>query len=173
MDIVTCEIPAGSVLNPDMIQSADFHDSYRAPLSCNELGIVDIFIAVFGHKPLWIKLLFLARNAAASCAGLETPTLAEIMRPEIKTHYNIGDKIGPWPIFALDRDKIVAGRNNRHMDFRLSVHREVDDGGASVTVSTICTVHNIYGTLYLHLIKPFHRYGVQLLMSKAVAANRL
>jgi hypothetical protein len=156
-----------------MMRNADFHDSYRAALSRGELGIVDLFFAVFGHHPLWIKLLLVARNAVAGCAGLETPTVAEIMRPEIKAQYRIGDKIGPWPIFSLDRDEILAGRNNRHLDFRLSVRREIDRGGASVTVSTICTVHNVYGTIYLWLIKPFHRYGVRLLMSNAVAANRL
>jgi hypothetical protein len=43
-----------------MIRNADFHDSCRAPLSRGQFGIAEIFFAVFGPKPLWIKLLYLA-----------------------------------------------------------------------------------------------------------------
>ena len=66
-----------------------------------------------------------------------------------------------------------AGRDNKHMDFRLSVLKTRDDGKTSVVVSTVCTVHNVFGRIYLFLIVPFHRSGVQSLMSNAVAANRL
>ena len=143
------------------------------PLARIELGIVDIFFAVFGHHPLWIKLLLIIRNAVARRAGLEAPTADEITSPVVKTSYRVGDKIGPWPIFAMSDGEIIAGRNNRHMDFRVSVLRDVDGHTGSVTVSTICNVHNSYGRLYLRCIVPFHRYGVQLLMSNAVEANRL
>ena len=173
MAVVACEIPSGSLLDRDAIRSADFQDCYRAPLARIDLGIVDIFFAVFGHHPLWIKLLLIIRNAVARRAGLDAPTVAEIMRPAARTSYRVGDKIGPWPIFAMSDSEIIAGRNNRHMDFRVSVLRDVDGRAGSVTVSTICNVHNSYGRLYLWCIIPFHRYGVQLLMSRAVAAKRL
>ena len=44
---------------------SQFHDSYRVPLVPPELGIVNIFFALFGHTPLWMKLLLIARNAVA------------------------------------------------------------------------------------------------------------
>jgi hypothetical protein len=171
--VIACEIPSSSVLDRDAVRSADFQDCYRAPLARIELGIVDIFFAVFGHHPLWIKLLLIVRNAIARLAGLEVPTVAEIMRPVVKNSYRVGDKIGPWPIFAISDNEIIAGRNNRHMDFRVSVLKAVDGHTGSVAVSTICNVHNGYGRLYLWCIVPFHRNGVQLLMSNAVAAKRL
>src|SRR3954469_1994721 len=96
MSVTECEIPAISALSRDATKGADFHDCYRAPLARLELGIVDIFFAVFGHKPLRIKLLLVARNAVAKRTGLETPTFAEIMSPEIRACYRVGDKIGPW-----------------------------------------------------------------------------
>jgi hypothetical protein len=64
MHVTECDIPPGSVLSRDLIKNAYFHDSYRAPLSRTELGIVDIFFALFGHTPLWMKLLLIVRNAA-------------------------------------------------------------------------------------------------------------
>ena len=66
------------------------------------------------------------RKWAASCVGLKVPTTADIMRPQIKERYVVGDKIGPWPIVHLNETELVAGRDNKHLDFRLSVLKEVD-----------------------------------------------
>jgi hypothetical protein len=173
MHVVECDVPSSSMLSRDVIDSSHFHDSYRAPLTRTDLGIVDIFFAVFGHSPLWMKVLLIARNAIAKLAGLEAPTVAEIMKPEIRNHYSIGEKIGPWPIFFIGGNEIVAGRNNKHMDFRLSVLKATDGETTSVVVSTICTVHNLFGKIYLFVIVPFHRSGVRSLMQNAVVAKRL
>jgi len=43
--------------------------------------------------------------------------------------------------------------------------------GRVFVVSTICTVHNVFGRIYLFLIVPFHRSGVQSLMSNAVCGK--
>jgi hypothetical protein len=173
MHVIECDVPSSSALSRDLIGNAYFHDSYRVPLARPELGIVDVFFALFGHTPLWMKLLLIARNAAARLLGLETPTVGEIMKPTVRDEYRVGEKIGPWPIFFIGDNEIVAGRNNRHMDFRLSVLKAIDGDAISVVVSTICTVHNVFGKIYLFFIVPFHRNGVRLLMSNAVVAKRL
>ena len=173
MQITECDVPSGSALSRELIGNAYFHDSWRAPLMRPELGIVEIFFALFGHTPGWMKLLLIVRNAAARLAGLEAPTVAEIMKPVVREQYGVGDKIGPWPIFFIGDDEIVAGRDNKHLDFRRSVLKAVDGDAASVVVSTICTVHNLFGKAYLFFIVPFHRHGVQALMSNAVAAKRI
>lgn len=176
MPVVECDVPSCSVLSRDLIRTAYFHDSYRAPLARSDLGIVDLFFALFGHTPLWMKLLLIARNAAAKLIGLEAPTVSEIMRPTVRKEYHVGDKIGPWPIFFMADNEIVAGRNNKHLDFRLSVLKARDGEAAEaadVVVSTICTVHNVFGKIYLFFIIPFHRAGVRSLISNAVAAKRL
>jgi Protein of unknown function (DUF2867) len=173
MQMIECAVPSSSMLDRNLIAISYFHDSYRAPLTHPELGIVDIFFALFGHEPLWMKLTLIARNAVARLAGLEAPTVTEIMRPEVRANYSVGEKIGPWPIFFLGDNEIVAGRNNKHIDFRVSVLKAADGDASSVVVSTVCTVHNLFGKIYLFFIIPFHRKGVQLLMSNAVMAKRL
>lgn len=173
MQVTECDVPATSALGRELIGNADFCDCWRAPLAHPDLTMVELFFAVFGHTPVWMKLLLIARNAAARLAGLEAPSVAEIIRPEIQPGYRVGDKIGPWPIFFMADDEIVAGRDNKHMDFRLSVLKARDGGGADVVVSTICTVHNLFGKIYLLVIVPFHRHGVRSLMSRALAAKRL
>jgi hypothetical protein len=173
MHVIECDVPTSSVLSRDLIRSAYFHDSYRVPLARPGLSIIEIFFALFGHTPLWMKALLIIRNAIARCFGLEAPTPAEILRPAVHATYSVGDKIGPWPIYFVGDDEIFAGRNNKHLDFRLSVLRVRDDNAGSVVVSTICSVHNVFGKIYLFFIVPFHRTGVKSLMSNAVAAKRL
>jgi len=173
MQVSECELPSSSVLNMDRVRDAYFRDSYRAPLVHSELGIADIFFALFGHTPIWMKMLLVIRNAAARLFGLEAPSVGEIMNPVVRSQYRVGDKIGPWPVFFIADDEIVAGRNNKHLDFRLSVLKTTDAAAASVVVSTVCTVHNVFGKIYLFFIVPFHRNGVRSLMSNAVVAKRL
>src|SRR6267143_2129980 len=145
MRVIECDVPSSSVLSRELIANAHFHDSYRAPLARPELRIVVIFFALFGHTPLWMKLLLIVRNAAARLCGLEAPNVGEIMKPAVRSEYRVGEKIGPWPIFFIADNEIVAGRNNKHLDFRVSVLKANDGAATSVVVTTICTVHNAFG----------------------------
>ncbi|MBR0825239.1 DUF2867 domain-containing protein [Bradyrhizobium manausense] len=173
MHVVECDVPPSSALDRDAVRSAYFHDSYRAALTRPDAGIVDIFFALFGHTPLWMKAILVVRNVIAKLFGLEAPTVGEIMRPTARREYRVGDKVGPWPIYFIAEHEIVAGRNNKHLDFRLSVLKAKEGDATNVVVSTLCTVHNAYGKIYLFFIVPFHRAGVRILMSNAVAAKRL
>jgi hypothetical protein len=173
MNVVECDVPSGSMLSHELIGRAYFRDSYRVPLSRRELGIIDIFFGIFAYHPLWMKLLLIVRNKVASLIGLDAPMASEILHVEIKDRYVVGEKIGVWPIFWLSDHEVIAGRNNKHMDFGLSVLKVPDSDGASVVVSTVCTVHNLSGKLYLFFVIPFHRYGVRKLLANALAARRL
>ena len=171
--LVEGDVPSASTLSRELIERAYFRDSFRAPLSRRDLGVTDIFLAIFAHHPLWMKLLLIVRNKAASLAGLSAPTASEILHADLKDQYVVGDKIGVWPIFSLSDDEVIAGRDNKHLDFRVSVLKLPDGDGSSVVVSTVCTIHNIFGKLYLLFIVPFHRHGVRKLMANALAARRL
>ncbi len=121
MTVMTCDIPSTSVLDRRWVEAAYFRDAYRAPLHHTQASVVDIFVAIFAHHPLWMKSILIVRNRIASVCGLDAPTAVEILHPQFKTSYAIGDKIGVWPIFALTATELVAGRDNKHLDFRLSV----------------------------------------------------
>src|SRR5690242_1841516 len=69
--VVECDMPTGSLLSRDLVERTYFRDAYRAPLSHAELGIADIFFAIFAHHPLWMKLLLIIRNKLAALAGLD------------------------------------------------------------------------------------------------------
>lgn len=173
MTVADCDIPSNSALDRSFIDTAYFCDSYCAPVVRLEASIIDVFFAIFGHHPPWMKAALVVRNQIASWCGLDAPTAAEIMKPDTRSSYAVGGKIGVWPIFHLTDAELIAGRNNKHLDFRLSVLRQGDGAAASVTVSTVCVVHNLAGKIYLFFIVPFHKWGVRRLLSNAVRAGRL
>lgn len=169
MRVTACDVPPESVLDRRAVETAWFKDSWRAPLRRPDASVADIFFAVFGSQPAWMKRIIIARNTAAALFGLDTATDAEIMTPVQRDTYRVGETIGPWPIFALSDAELVAGRNNKHLDFRLSVLK----ANGEVKISTICNVHNLFGKAYLVGVIPFHTWGVRKLISDAVDAGRL
>ena len=165
-------VPPESALDRRAVETAWFSDCHWAELNNPSLSVADLFEAVLGHHPRWARMLLALRNRIAGWAGLEVPPEAAIRRFERKPHYAVGDTIGPWPIFALTERELIAGRDNSHLDFRVSVLK-LDMPSPTVAISTICNVHNRFGKIYLFFVVPFHRLGMRQLMRRAVAAGRL
>jgi Protein of unknown function (DUF2867) len=173
MSVEECAFPQHSAIDRQMVDAAYFRDSYRTPLRTADSSMAAIFFDLFGHNPGWVKALLLARNRIAAGFGLDVPKAADIQHPTQKAHYAVGDLIGPWPIFCLTEHELIAGRDNKHLDFRLSLLREQRGGETSLIVSTVCDVHNMSGKIYLFFIVPFHKWGVKNIISKAAQAGRL
>lgn len=173
MSVVVCDIPVASMLERHMIDAAYFRDSYRAPLRRKRASIIDIFCGIFAHHPMWMKIPLIVRNRIVPLFGLDAPPASAILNFEIKSSYRVGDKIGVWPILSLTENELVAGRDNKHLDFRLSILKVIDGETASVVVSTICVVNNTFGKVYLFFVVPFHKWGLQRIISNAVIAGRL
>ena len=171
--VVACDVPTHSALPRRVVESAWFRDAYRAPLVRDTAGVVDIFWAIFGHHPAWMKAVLLLRHRLASWCGLQVPSTQQVLQPQRRPCYAVGDTIGVWPIFHLSDTELIAGRDNKHLDFRLSVLKQAEGGTGNVVVSTVCQVHNRFGKWYLFAIVPFHRWGMRRMMNRAIAAGRL
>jgi hypothetical protein len=173
MTVAPCTLPSNTVLDRELVESAFFTDSYRVALRHGDASVVDIFFAIFGHHPAWLKAILLVRHRVGSWFGLKAASTAEVMNPTRTVSYRVGENIGPWPIYFLGETELVAGRDNKHLDFRLSVLKQGVDQSAYAVVSTVCRPHNWFGRVYLLLIAPFHKWGVQRLLSRAAQAGRL
>lgn len=173
MSVVACEVPVGSALDPVSVRTAFFKDAYRARLLRPEGSMSDLFFAIFGHHPWWIKAPLLVRNTAAKAFGLAVPTAQRILNPVRAAEYKAGDTIGPWPVFHSSPTELIAGRDNKHLDFRLSILRSGPPGASVVVVSTICNTHNFAGRAYLRAIIPFHVLGVKWLLANAIKEGRI
>lgn len=173
MAVVPCSLPINTALDRGLIEGAFFADSYCVPLSRSDTSAVDIFFAIFGHHPAWLKAILLVRHRAGAWFGLNAASTSQVLNPTKQETYRVGQAIGPWPIYFLGESEVVAGRDNKHLDFRLSVLKHNTGQTTFATVSTVCRVHNGFGRLYLRVIAPLHKWGVQRLLSRALQAGRL
>ena len=173
MLVATCKLPSNTAIEPALLRQASFVDSYRIPLSSAEFSVIDIFFAVFGHHPTWLKAILLVRHRLGSWFGLDAASSQEILSPKRKAMYRVGETIGSWPIYFLGESELVAGRDNKHLDFRLSVLKQTEGQGAVAVISTVCRTHNAFGRMYLKAVAPFHRRGITRLLSAAREAGRL
>ena len=173
MAFASCTLPTDTAIERELVEGAFFTDSYRVSLAHGSATVVDIFFAIFGHHPAWLKAVLLVRHRVGAWFGLQAASTAEVMNPSRAAGYRVGQHIGPWPIYFLGEGELVAGRDNKHLDFRLSVLKHGSGQSASAVVSTVCRPHNWFGRVYLLAVAPFHKWGVQRLLWRASQAGRL
>jgi len=148
-------------------------DSFEVPLRRTELGVQEIYLGIFAHPPRWLQVLLVIRNAIVSMFGIKGPTTEQLNHIEIKADYAVGEKIALFTLFSRSAHEIIAGGDDKHLDFKVSVLRVIEGGTDRVVLTTVVNVHNLFGKVYLFFIMPFHRLGVRTILSNAVAANRV
>jgi len=170
--IITRDLPRGSRLASRQ-GAAYYSESYEVPLSRYDLKMHEIYLAILGHLPWWARALIIIRNFIVFPFGLHAETAANVWNPKHKDSYAPGDRIVRFNLYSLDDDEIVSGRDDKHLDFRLSVMRIVEKGAHKVVMSTLIFAHNRFGRMYLLFVLPLHRVGVRHLLSQAVTHGRI
>ena len=74
------------------------------------------------------------------------------------------DIIGIFPVLSETPDRLVAGFNDKHLDFRVVVDVATSGQGRRVTATTLVLTHNLLGRTYLAIILPFHRLIVRAML---------
>ncbi len=166
------EIPPISALSANL-GSVYYYDSFEVGLSRAELDMRGIYLAIFAHHPKFFKLLLNMRNQIVPLFGLKGASVKSVNRPKIKDRYQVGDKILRFTLRLQNETEIIAGNDDKHLDFRVSVLRIDEGNGPKVVVTTTVTTHNPFGRAYLSAIKPFHRHGVKTLLANAARAQRI
>ena len=167
-----CDMPATCAFRRE--RDGFYHwDSFEVPLNRADLGITQIYLGIFTYPPAWIKWMLVLRTKIVSLFGIGGPTLARIKGTVRKDKYAIGEKIGLFTLYEQREDEIIAGGDDKRLDFRVSLQKLTDARVTRVVLTTVITTHNFFGKFYLFVILPFHRLGVKSLMSNAVAARRL
>ncbi len=129
------DLPTGSLLE-QYFAEGDFLDSYTVSANASPRQAAEEIV----RFPGWARLLVGLRNVLTAPFGLSANG------PEAP------DKLGVFPVEAETADEIIAGFNDRHLNFRVSVLSR----GGRVTLSTWVRPHNLAGRLYLTAIMPFH-----------------
>lgn len=152
-------IPPGSVLeNYDM--KFDYVDSYSIKLDRGDVQSWEPIAAFFYSSPKWFNYLFRLRNVIAKKLGLKVG-MANLEK--INLPFNIGDRFGLFELYELNQGEAVLGENDFHLDFRLSF--KIDENHI-LHATTAIVFNNIFGKIYLAMIKPFHKFIVKLSLKK-------
>lgn len=129
------QLPSDSVLM-DRMAPTDFLDCYVVSSSLPPRRAAEIIV----RFPGWAGALVVLRRLVTAPFGLSNDGPPA------------DDKLGPFPVEQETGDELIAGFNDKHLNFRVSV---ISRAG-KVYLATWVHPHNIGGRLYLAAILPFH-----------------
>jgi hypothetical protein len=157
VDEVTPSVEAATVL-----AGANFADAFRVSVDGINLNARRAAEKLFAHNPAWIDALLRLRNWLVGPIGLKPSGLGEPAP---------GGMIGIFPVLSETQERVIAGFNDRHLDFRVVVDVEPSRPGHQVTATTLVKTHNLFGRAYLAVILPFHRMIVRSLLRRAFLSS--
>jgi hypothetical protein len=131
-----------------LLAGAQFVDAYRIVVDGAALDARKAAEKIFARGPGWIAALLNLRNMIVAPFGLKTSGEGEP---------NSGGMIGIFPVVSETPERLVAGFNDHHLDFRVVVDVTPAGGGQEITTTTLVLTHNWLGRIYLAMIMPFHR----------------
>jgi hypothetical protein len=138
-----------------LVAGAQFIDAYSIVLDNAALDARRAAEKMLARGPRWIEALMSLRNRMVAPFGLKTPSPGETAHP---------GAIGVFPILSETPNRLVAGFNDHHLDFRVVVDVASSDHGQRVTATTLVLTHNLLGRTYLAIILPFHRLVVRAML---------
>jgi hypothetical protein len=143
-----------------LLAGAQFIDAFRIATTSPDLDARHAAEAMVERQPRWIELLLALRNILVAPFGLKTSGATE-GAPR--------DMIGIFPVVSETPQRLVAGFNDKHLDFRLVVDVAAAGAARNVTATTLVLTHNWFGRAYLAVILPFHRLIVPAMLRKVGA----
>ena len=131
-----------------VLAGAQFADAFRVTVADADLDARSAAERIFTRSPRWVEALLDLRNMMVAPFGLKSSGEGEP---------NAGGMIGIFPVIDETPERLVAGFNDHHLDFRIVVDVAPASSGRDVTATTLVLTHNRLGRAYLAAIMPFHR----------------
>ncbi|PJG50792.1 DUF2867 domain-containing protein [Bradyrhizobium forestalis] len=155
---VAPEVDADAVL-----AGAQFIDAFRVEIGAATVDAREACVRMVLHGPRWIDVLLRLRNILVTPFGLKTSGEGAPAPHGL---------IGLFPVVSETPERLVAGFNDSHLDFRIVVDVAGDGASREVTSTTLVRTHNLLGRTYLALIMPFHKLVVRGMMGRIVEPAR-
>jgi hypothetical protein len=143
-----------------LLAGAQFVDAFRIDVDDRALNARQAMERMIARQPRWAEALLTLRNIPVTPFGLKTSGASTATPREM---------VGIFPIVSERPDRLVAGFNDKHLDFRLVVDVATSGAIQHVTATTLVLTHNWLGRSYLAIIKPFHRLIVRTLLRQVAA----
>lgn len=133
--VLETDLPSESILN-DRIAPTDFLDCFSVSSSLSPRRAANTIV----DFPGWARRLLKFREVVTAPFGLSNDGP------------NAADRIGPFPVELETTDELIAGFNDKHLDFRVSVISRT----GKIYLATWVHPHNFGGRIYFACILPFH-----------------
>ena len=143
-----------------LLAGAQFVDAYRVEMDGAALDAREAARRMFARSPRWAEALLSLRNLVVAPLGLKTSGAGERAA---------GGMIGIFPVVSETSERLVAGFNDSHLDFRVVVDVMPAGAGQQVIATTLVRTHNWLGRAYLAIILPFHRLIVRSMLRRVAA----
>lgn len=143
--------PASARLPHPALPGADWADRFEVVIPCAGLTAEAAARHLFTHMPGWARRLLALRDVIVAPLGLQGASTAEAAGAPS------GSRIGIFPVVSNEREEIVLGFDDSHLDFRVIVDTlPLNADATCVGLQTVIRRHNLTGRAYLALIMPFH-----------------
>jgi hypothetical protein len=149
------------VSRESVLAGAQFADAFRVTVTDAKLDARAAADRIFSRSPRWVRMLLDLRNRIVAPFGLKTSAVREA---------RAGGMVGMFPVLNETPERLVAGFNDHHLDFRVVVDVVPVTDGREVTATTLVLTHNWLGRTYLAIIHPFHRLIVKTLLGQVCEA---
>lgn len=153
---MTAREVAPTVDRNTLLSGAEFADAFRIDVAKANIDARLAAERMIARQPRWAVALLSLRNFLVAPFGLKTSGAGSGTR----------DMIGIFPVVSATPDRLVAGFNDRHLDFRLVVDVTSSGETRQVTATTLVRTHNRLGRIYLAIIMPFHRLIVPAMLRR-------
>lgn len=141
----------------ELLPGAQYIDAFCVTIEDPTLDARQAAGIMLGSQPGWVRGLMSMRNLIAAKFGLKTPA------PVTPRTHGV---IGIFPVLSETPDRLVAGLDDKHLDFRLAVDVAPTGHGRRVTATTLVRTHNLLGRTYLAAVLPFHRVIVRSMLRR-------
>ena len=153
-------------INPEsdlagLLPGAQFMDAFRITTPATNLDARQAAEKMLAFGPRWIDALLKLRNILVRPFGLKSSGAREPAP---------GGAIGIFPVLGETPQRLVAGFDDHHLDFRVVIDVAAAEAGQQITATTLVLTHNLLGRTYLRLIMPFHRLVVRTMLRQVMGA---
>jgi len=135
IEVTKIPLPASSALH-QRCKPGDFLDCYAVTANMSVRDAANVIT----DFPYWARLLLLIRRIVTTPFGLDNDG------PKAT------DRVGIFPVESETTSELIAGFDDKHLDFRVSVLSH----DAKISLATWVAPHNFGGRAYLAAIMPFH-----------------
>lgn len=149
---ITPNVDAGAVL-----AGAQFIDAFRVEVGAAGVNAREACTRMVLNGPRWVDALVRLRNILVTPFGLKKSGEGAPAP---------GGLIGLFPVLSETPERLIAGFNDSHLDFRIVVDVAGNAASREVTLTTLVKTNNLLGRSYLMLITPFHKLVARGMMGR-------